>query len=112
MVLLYADEPVPLAVIRALRRAGHDVTRAREVFPEGTSDDTHFERAIRERRVLLTQDTDFLALSSAILSQGRHHPGVVYWPQGVYTIGRVVRQLNQYLETTTAESRRDMVKFL
>ncbi len=54
MALLYTDEHVPLAVIRALQRAGHDVTRAREICPEGTSDDTHFERAIRDRRVLLT----------------------------------------------------------
>ena len=96
MTLLYTDEHVPLAVIRALQRAGHDVTRAREVFPEGTSDDTHFERAIRDRRVLLTQDTDFLVLSARILAAGARHPGIVFWPQGVYTIGQVVRRLTQY----------------
>ena len=110
--LLYTDEHIPLAVVRALRRAGHDVARAREIFPEGTSDDTHFERAIRDRRVLLSQDADFLALSARILADGGHHLGVVYWPQGVYTIGQVVRKLKQYLETTTPESRGDMVKFL
>lgn len=112
MALLYTDEHVPLAVIRALRRVGHDVTRARAVFPEGTSDESHFERAIGDRRVLLTQDSDFLALSARILAEGRHYPGVVYWPQGVYSIGQVIGRLKQYLETTTPESRGDMVKFL
>lgn len=110
--LLYTDEHVPLAVIRALRRAGHDVTRAGDIFPAGTSDVTHFERALGEGRVVLTQDADFLALSARILADGGHHSGVVYWPQGTYTIGQVVRKLKQYLETTTPESRRDMVKFL
>ena len=112
MALLYADEHVPLVVISALRRAGHDVTRAREVFSAGTSDDEHFSRAILEGRVLLTQDTDFLALSSKTLAGGDHHPGVVYWPQQVYSTGEVIRRVKQYLETTTAESRRDLVKFL
>jgi hypothetical protein len=112
MVLLYADEHVPLAVIKALRRAGHDVVRALDRYGEGTDDLTHFESAVRENRVFLTQDTDFLALSSAMLSEGKHHPGVVYWPQGVYRIGQVIRKLKQYLETTTPDSRMDLVKFL
>jgi hypothetical protein len=37
---------------------------------------------------------------------------VVYWPQGAYSIGQVIRRLKRYLETTTPESRRDLVKFL
>ena len=85
MAVLYADEHVPLAVIKALRRAGHDVLRALERYPEGTEDLTHFERAVQENRVFLTQDTDFLALSSKMLSEGKHHPGVIYWPQGTPT---------------------------
>lgn len=112
MALLYADEHVPLAVIKALLRAGHDVARALDRYGEGTEDVTHFERAVTENRVFLTQDTDFLVLSSGMLSKGKHHPGVVYWPQGVYGIGHVIRKLKQYLETTCPESRADLVKFL
>ena len=70
MVLLYADEHVPLAVIKALRRAGHDVVRAQEAFPESTPDATHFDRAIVQGRILLSQDTDFLTLSTKTLSEG------------------------------------------
>ncbi len=112
MASLYVDEHVALAVIRALRRAGHDPVRFRDYFPEGTNDDVHFERAIHEERVLLTQDTDFLGLSAKVLSEGKHHPGIVYWPRGVYRLGQVIQRLKQYLEATTPETRRDMVKFL
>ncbi len=112
MASLYADEHVPATVIQALRRAGHDALRALESYEQGTEDLTRFERAVREDRVFLTQDTDFLALASELLSEGRHHPGVIYWPQGTCGIGQVIRKLKQYLETTTPESRRDLVKFL
>lgn len=112
MASLYADEHIPLAIIEALRRAGHDVLRAIDRYPEGTEDRTHFEAASQENRVLLTQDTDFLALSSSTLAEGRHHAGVIYWPQGTYRVGQVVRRLKQYLEITTSTSRRDLVKFL
>ncbi len=78
MALLYTDEHVPLAVIKALKRAGHDVVRAVEVYPQGTDDEPHFQRAIAESRTILTQDTDFLVLSSRHLSTGGHHSGVVW----------------------------------
>ena len=69
MARLYADEHVPLAVISALRRSGHDVARARENFPEGTRDEEQFEAAIRAERLFLTQDANFLALSVSILPE-------------------------------------------
>jgi hypothetical protein len=53
-----------------------------------------------------------LALSSQLLSAGQHHAGLIYWPQGAYGIGQVIRKVKQYLGTTTPESRRDLVKFL
>ena len=112
MASLYADEHISLAVIKALRRAGHDVARARDVFPAGTEDAVHLQRAVEEGRVMVTQDADFLSLSSQALAEGLHHPGVVYWPQGVYSIGEVIRRLKQYLETTTPATRTDRVKFL
>jgi predicted nuclease of predicted toxin-antitoxin system len=112
MARLYADEHVPLAVIAALRRFGHDVVRAREILPEGTADDQHFRVAMLEERLVLTQDSDFLALSAKVLEDGGRHPGVVYWPQGAYTIGQIIRKLKQYLETTSLESRESLVKFL
>jgi len=112
MARLYADEHVPLAVVKALRRAGHDVLRSLEALGEGSDDEDHFLRAIEEDRTILTQDADFLSLSAGILSRGEHHPGIVYWPQQTYSIGVLIRRLIAYLATSSPEGRRDLVKFL
>jgi predicted nuclease of predicted toxin-antitoxin system len=58
---LLANENFPLAAVRALREAGHEVAWIREV-DAGSSDDAVLARAVREERVLLTFDKDFGAL--------------------------------------------------
>jgi len=53
-----ADESCTGPVIRALRSAGHDVVAIAEVA-KGTPDEKVMERAFDERRVLITEDSDF-----------------------------------------------------
>lgn len=53
-----ADESCDFAVVRALRAAGHDVLAIAELAPQ-TSDPEVIELAVREDRVLLTEDKDF-----------------------------------------------------
>jgi predicted nuclease of predicted toxin-antitoxin system len=53
-----ADESCDVAVVRALRAAGHDVLAVAEVAPR-SDDDTVLTLATRENRVLLTEDKDF-----------------------------------------------------
>lgn len=55
---LLANENFPLEAVAALRRAKHDTAWVREDAP-GSPDETVLERAVRERRVLLTFDKDF-----------------------------------------------------
>ena len=112
MASIYVDEHVPRVTVRALGRAGHHVLRGQDLLGQGAADEAHLERAIAEGATLLTQDTDFLSLATKVLSEGKHHPGIVYWPQGKYGTGEVIRRLRQYFQTTSAASRRDMVKFL
>ena len=55
---LLADESCDFSVVRALRNAGHDVLAVAELLP--SSDDTLIlDLALREQRVLLTEDKDF-----------------------------------------------------
>lgn len=49
-----ADESCDFAVVRALREAGHDVVAVAELEP-GTEDGAVIERAVGDRRVLLTE---------------------------------------------------------
>lgn len=55
---LLADENVPGPVVAALRGLGHDVFWAKESLP-AAADAVILEIAQRERRVVVTSDTDF-----------------------------------------------------
>jgi predicted nuclease of predicted toxin-antitoxin system len=53
-----ADESCDFAVVRALRKAGHDVKTIVESCP-GIMDEEVIRMAIDESRILLTEDKDF-----------------------------------------------------
>ena len=65
-----ADENMPGPAVAALRASGHDVLWIRESTP-GASDAVVLELAQRDRRVLVTADTDFgeLAFRSGLPAQ-------------------------------------------
>lgn len=53
-----ADESCDFAIVRALRAEGFDVLAISELSPRA-SDETVIDLAVRENRVLLTEDKDF-----------------------------------------------------
>lgn len=81
---LYTDADVRGPLVRALRQVGWDVMRAVDVFPEGTRDDVHFERAALEGRVLVSQDKGVWARGARWLRDGRGFTGLVACPQESY----------------------------
>lgn len=68
-----ADESCDFSVVRALRAAGFEVLAIAEQAP-ATEDPEVMERAVRESRVLLTEDKDFGQL---VYSEGRSSSGVI-----------------------------------
>jgi predicted nuclease of predicted toxin-antitoxin system len=73
----YMDEHVAKAVMRGLRQRGVDVLSVVDANMLGAKDYEHLEFAFKERRVVFTQDTDFLQLAA----RGTAHAGIVYAPQ-------------------------------
>jgi predicted nuclease of predicted toxin-antitoxin system len=69
-----ADESCDFAVVRALRAAGHDVKAVAEAAL-GATDHAVLELAVRERRVLLTEDKDFGQL---VFAASRSTGGVIF----------------------------------
>ena len=58
MLRFLADESCNFTAVRALRAEGFDVLAVAEAIP-GAEDDQVIEYAVREERVLLTEDKDF-----------------------------------------------------
>lgn len=57
-ISFFADESCDFAVVKALRAAGYDVKTAKEMCA-GADDDIVAQLAIKEDRLLLTEDKDF-----------------------------------------------------
>jgi hypothetical protein len=88
----YADEHVHSALTQALRLRGMDVVTVQDRNREGTSDEELLREALRDERIMLTNDADFLALASTFASQGRSFAPIFYWPQNQRRIGDTMRK--------------------
>lgn len=88
-IRFHLDEHVDPRIAEALRRHGVDVTTTVSVGLRTQSDSVQWEFAQRERRVLVTQDDDFLRMAD----QGMDHAGIAYCASGSRSIGDMVRSL-------------------
>jgi hypothetical protein len=79
MRLYVDDDSVNAALIRLLRRDGHDVQVPADVGLAGRSDQAHLAHAIRERRAILTRNFgDFDDLHDLVVSAAAgHHEGIL-----------------------------------
>jgi len=68
-----ADESCDFSVVRALRTARHDVGAVAEVAP-GAPDEIVIDLALRDKRILLTEDKDFGQL---VYAAGKTSVGVI-----------------------------------
>jgi predicted nuclease of predicted toxin-antitoxin system len=69
-----ADESCDFAIVCALREAGHDVLAVTEISP-GAEDTDVIKLAIREKRILITEDKDFGQL---VFAQSQPTGGVIF----------------------------------
>jgi hypothetical protein len=78
---LYTDADLYGPLVEGLRRAGWNLLRAIEAYPERTFDIVHFERAVREARVMVSNDRDVLEIAERWFEEGRPFPGLIFWAQ-------------------------------
>jgi predicted nuclease of predicted toxin-antitoxin system len=69
-----ADESCDFSVVRALRAAGHDVVAVAEVALSA-DDSVVSDLAVRQRRILLTEDKD---LGQLVFAQAQPSGGVLF----------------------------------
>ncbi len=78
---LYFDADTHGPFVHALKGRGWDLVRAIDVYPEGQDDRTHFERASKEGRVLVSNDLDQVRIAQEWVLAGRPFAGLVTWPK-------------------------------
>lgn len=103
----YLDENVDPAIADGLRNRGVDVVAAAEAERLGLSDEEQLEFALREGRVLVTHDRDFLRLHSNEAA----HAGIVYAETGSRTVGEMIRFLKLVYDVLLPEDMRGHVEF-
>jgi len=87
-IRFYLDEHVPRAVATGLRMRGIDVLTAQEAGLLEAPDADHLTLAMRQGRMVFTQDADFLRMHAA----GAQHAGIAYASQQT-PVGGIVRGL-------------------
>lgn len=85
----HLDELADHAIARGLRLRGIDVTTATDAGLIGATDQEHLAYGHRERRVVFSQDDDFLKLHD----DGVPHAGIAFCQPESRTIGYIVRYL-------------------
>jgi hypothetical protein len=88
-IRFYMDEHIPSSVSQALERHGIDVLTVQEAAQNGASDPDQLVFATANERVLVTFDTDFLALHQT----GVQHSGIAWCPAQKHGIGGLIQAL-------------------
>lgn len=107
-IAYHLDEHIDPRVADALRLHGVNVTTTTEVNLRSTVDAVPFHFAISERRVIVTQDSDFLNLANS----ATYHPGIVFVTGGKRTIGELVRWLILIYEVMTPEEMENYIEYI
>jgi len=106
-IRFYLDEHVAKAVARGLAARGADVLRSQDAGLLSAPDSEHLAFARQERRVLVTQDADFLRLHAS----GEAHAGIAFVPRQI-PIGEVIRALMLLHDVLAPSDMLDHVEFL
>ena len=70
-----------------------EVVTVQDRGQEGTDDADLLAQALREQRVMLTNDADFLVLAARYAARGETFAPVFFWPQSQRRVGEVVRSI-------------------
>jgi predicted nuclease of predicted toxin-antitoxin system len=107
-IRFYTDENVENQISVGLRTRQIDVITTPEAGTMGFSDAEHVAFALAERRVIITQDADFIILAS----QGMEHAGIVYYKPQSRTTKQIIRGLLRLYEQLSAEDMLNRVEYV
>jgi hypothetical protein len=88
-IRFFMDQHIPQTVSSGLRRHGVDILTAQEAGRCGVQDLDQLAFATSEQRVMVSFDSDFLALHQS----GVQHGGIAWCPEQKYGIGQLIQAL-------------------
>lgn len=106
-IKFYLDEHIPKAVATGLRSRGVDVLTVPETGMIGYPDELQLAYALRESRVFVTKDDDFLRLNAEKVP----HAGIVFL-QRQRSVGDIVKALSVTAKGFTGAELADRVQYL
>jgi hypothetical protein len=102
------DEHYPAPVSQGLRQLGIDVLTVQETGRGGLPDPEQLAYADAEERVVVTFDTDYLALHQS----GIDHAGITWCHQQKYPIGMLIQLLQLLHGVGNRDQMRNRVEYL
>lgn len=106
-IRFHLDEHVDHEIAMGLRNRGIDVTTTTDAGLLQASDEDHLAFALRENRVIFTNDHDFLRLHS----QGVEHAGIAYCARGSRSTKEVIRYLSLMNDCLADEDVKGQVEY-
>jgi uncharacterized protein with PIN domain len=108
MIRFHLDEHVDGTLAVALRARGIEVTTTAEAGLLDADDEAHIDFALRENRVIVTHDRDYLAKNA----EGLEHAGIAYCHQQKHSFGQLLTMCLLLSECCTQEEMRGRVEYL
>lgn len=107
-IRLHLDEHIHIGVLRGLRLRGINVTSTSDAGLLGAPDEEHIQFAMREGRVIVTNDADFLRLDR----RGALHWGIIYCTSQMLPTGTVVTRIADICASHDDDALRGKIVFL
>jgi hypothetical protein len=102
------DQHIPGPASKGLRRHGIDILTAQDASRCSVPDPDLLAFATAEERVLVTFDSDFLALHQS----GVSHMGIAWCPEQKYSIGELIQALLLVHGVLDRDAMRNHVEYL
>lgn len=100
-----------MRVVAGLRRRGIDICSTVDDGMLSASDREHLDHASDTGRVVVTRDPDFLRIASKLLTEGAHHPGILFVLPSA-DVGTAVRGIALLSATREPAHMRDWIEWI
>ncbi len=102
----HLDESVTTEIADGLRKRDRDCTTPKEAGLLSAPDLDHLAYALKEGRIMITRDRDFVVLSA----EGVEHAGIIYWNSKRH-FGQIIKDIDALCFQSSADDFHERVVF-